>query len=230
MPHSGRTSKHLWIGWRGATLCIAFALTMTLGGAWLLEGFHARTNWGHLDKVTAVREGGVLGGMQSHDIRAELDWPAPAPPGWLEPDILIYGHGFGYYRANAGRDYNGIAVRKSGWPMLAMQTEAASEGNSPIDRGWGARGYRVGSAHLPLRPIWAGLIVDLALWTALPWAIFAGLSAARVRRRMSRGLCVRCRYDIHGLETCPECGSPAAATTAPPVRRGDHGASPHTPR
>jgi hypothetical protein len=61
---------------------------------------------------------------------------------------------------------------------------------------------------LPVHPVWQGLFLNALTWTlavAAPWYM---LRAARRRRRLRRGWCVVCAYDMAGIstDTCPECG------------------------
>jgi hypothetical protein len=61
---------------------------------------------------------------------------------------------------------------------------------------------------LPLRPMWLGLSANTMLF-ALLWALVILLTmAARRARRLKRGLCPRCAYDLRGQRElhCPECG------------------------
>ena len=65
---------------------------------------------------------------------------------------------------------------------------------------------------LPLTPLWTGLMVNTILYAlaiAVLYPIGEGLvRAVRRRIRQRLGLCVRCGYDLRGLDTpgCPECG------------------------
>ncbi len=71
---------------------------------------------------------------------------------------------------------------------------------------------------LPFSPLFPG-----ALWSTL---LYAGLlflltlpvillRAERRERRRCRGLCLRCGYELAGLDVCPECGSVAGGEAAP---------------
>ncbi len=61
---------------------------------------------------------------------------------------------------------------------------------------------------LPILPIWPGLFLNTLFYAAIWFAFFTGLAAVRTGRRLRRGLCPVCRYDLRGLpeRACPECG------------------------
>ena len=65
---------------------------------------------------------------------------------------------------------------------------------------------------LPLRPLWPGFAINTIFYAAILWLPVAGLGALRRRRRIKRGLCPACAYDLRGRGTqsltCPECGRP----------------------
>ena len=67
---------------------------------------------------------------------------------------------------------------------------------------------------LPLRPIWPGFAINTVFYAFILWLLFAlgGTPfALRRRRRIKRGLCPKCAYDLRGSATdsttCPECGA-----------------------
>ncbi|MHC4129117.1 MAG: hypothetical protein ACYSWT_01300 [Planctomycetota bacterium] len=61
---------------------------------------------------------------------------------------------------------------------------------------------------LPLRPLWWGLILDVAAWAALLWLVTLGPFELRRIARQARGRCLHCGYDLRGdgRGGCPECG------------------------
>ncbi|GIK20494.1 MAG: hypothetical protein AMXMBFR77_26120 [Phycisphaerales bacterium] len=72
---------------------------------------------------------------------------------------------------------------------------------------------------LPYGPIWPGLLFNTLFYAAIWLAFFTGLAAVRTARRIRRGLCPVCRYDLRSLpqRACPECGwgrTPAAPQAA----------------
>jgi hypothetical protein len=67
--------------------------------------------------------------------------------------------------------------------------------------------------RLPVGPIWPGFAINTVFYAAVLWMLFAlgGTPfALRKWRRIRRGLCAKCGYDLRGStsQTCPECGGP----------------------
>ncbi|MCI0363320.1 MAG: hypothetical protein L0219_05525 [Phycisphaerales bacterium] len=62
---------------------------------------------------------------------------------------------------------------------------------------------------LPLLPIWPGFAINTAFYALILWVLFAAPFALRRRRRIRRGLCSKCGYDLRGsnVSACPECGT-----------------------
>ena len=60
----------------------------------------------------------------------------------------------------------------------------------------------------PCRPIWPGFAINTAFYAGVLWLLFAAPFALRRWRRIKRGLCPKCAYDLRGIESsaCPECG------------------------
>ena len=73
-----------------------------------------------------------------------------------------------------------------------------------LEPAWGGR-PRV----LPYRPIWPGFAINTVFYAFVLWLLFATPFALRRRRRIKRGLCPKCAYDLRGIESqiCPECGN-----------------------
>lgn len=100
------------------------------------------------------------------------------------------------------------AVYGVGWPFVAAFA-VNTEGDSPSIRGtpmweprlWGETWF------VPLQPRWFGLVVNAIFYGALVLAMLAALRWWRVRRRIKRGRCGACAYELgDGVTTCPECG------------------------
>jgi len=64
---------------------------------------------------------------------------------------------------------------------------------------------------LPLRPIWPGFAINTVFYAAILWLLFAAPFVLRRWRRIRRGLCPKCAYDLRNRPTdsnaCPECGA-----------------------
>jgi len=93
--------------------------------------------------------------------------------------------------------WNGI-VDARGWPMLALWADGKLD--APL---------QATKLH---HPIWAGLLIDGAFW-AVPLALLylATFSLRRFiveSRRLRRGCCMKCGYDLRWeiARGCPECG------------------------
>ncbi len=106
-----------------------------------------------------------------------------------------------------------------GWPLPCLWYSVHGDlvGNTTVNERLvgGVRVVGVPSARgrdfraLPLRPIWPGLALNAAAWSAVWLVLLTAPSAIRRRRRRARGLCERCGYDLAGCTgpACPECGS-----------------------
>lgn len=67
------------------------------------------------------------------------------------------------------------------------------------------------------RPYWIGLIADTLFWGAVLWCIRGCYRMTLGTRRLRRGRCPACAYDLEGLESgdpCPECGCLIAKSKA----------------
>jgi predicted secreted protein len=101
----------------------------------------------------------------------------------------------------------------TGWPFDALVGWYECDREcSPITRGY---------IHLPPNrvlsylPVWPGFDLDTALFGLLTAITVAGIQRTRRNSRAHAGRCVSCDYDLRGLPTCPECGSPADPTRVP---------------
>ena len=61
---------------------------------------------------------------------------------------------------------------------------------------------------LPLYPIWTGFALNTIFYASLLWLIIPGPFVLRRFIRKRRGLCLKCGYDLRGVDhqACPECG------------------------
>ena len=65
------------------------------------------------------------------------------------------------------------------------------------------------SKVLPYEPIWPGFAINTVFYALGGWLLFAGPFVVRRWRRIRRGLCPKCAYDLRGSDSpaCPECGA-----------------------
>jgi len=110
----------------------------------------------------------------------------------------------------------------AGWPLSPLEMEFQGVGSvgGTFKMTWlgewkpevllSLRPLSPDRARLPLRPNWAGLVVDVLAWGLMWYATAFLWSDVRHWRRLRHGRCVRCGYDLSGLNpglACPECGS-----------------------
>jgi hypothetical protein len=113
-----------------------------------------------------------------------------------------------------------VRVFDAGWPMLALQGEWRWGNSQVMTPGFhNAVGrYRVVRSGIekgseadmfPLWPLWPGFAINTVFYAAVLWLLFAAPFALRKWRRIRRGLCRKCGYDLRGghSATCPECGA-----------------------
>jgi hypothetical protein len=74
---------------------------------------------------------------------------------------------------------------------------------------------------LPLRLAWPGFAINTVFYAAVLWMLFAvpmALRKMRGGRRIKRGWCPKCAYDLRGRApqgaVCPECGAGVTLSTA----------------
>jgi hypothetical protein len=117
-----------------------------------------------------------------------------------------------------------VTAYAAGWPVLSMTGDLFLSSDRR-DHHWvvthtvtdrrGQRQQRI----LPLRPLWPGFAVNTVFYAGIlsgRWLLFAAPFALRKWRRIRRGLCSKCGYDLRGgggrnrpndSAVCPECGA-----------------------
>jgi hypothetical protein len=135
-----------------------------------------------------------------HDIVTEMEWIG-SRLGMME-----------------GRGNRYMERAAAGWPVPCLQW-ATDDDTKP---GPILRGLPVPLPHrewperrLPLKPLWAGLAVDVAVWTIAAMVLVTWFGFVRANRRIRRGLCPWCAYPASGTAVCPECGRAAKALRTP---------------
>lgn len=120
-----------------------------------------------------------------------------------------------------------------GWPLPALQwtswhwafPQTVHKWNSiTLDLAWTGgipmpgrnRSLSTGvQRRFPVRPAPVGFLVNTAFYAAVSWWGVEWWTRMRSRRRLARGACVMCGYDLSGLgkesALCPECGARSSA-------------------
>ena len=109
-----------------------------------------------------------------------------------------------------------------GWPALSMRSGYQSvrpvggPGEARVLHGIALEptpdfDFRIGMFSLiPTVPIWPGFAINTVFYGVIVWLLFAGPFVLRRWRRIRRGLCPKCAYDLRGTPSdataCPECG------------------------
>ena len=111
-----------------------------------------------------------------------------------------------------------------GWPFLAMRYTEHRVHGSPSARSWDVTRGDLTLPSMPRSPSWQpprrvpllpislGFAIDMAvyglLWLGVIESVIRRLARGRRKKRMRRGLCPACGYDLRaaGHERCPECG------------------------
>jgi len=141
------------------------------------------------------------------------------------------GWGRGYDALVAGAGTGGTALvfeHAYGWPRPALWFGGGLPGAGRLWAGgielpekWSgaaAGGDPALVRALPVRPIWEGLAISTAFY-ALVFAVpLIGWPVLRTRRRLERGQCPRCGYDLAGAADCSECGWNRAGPVAESAR------------
>jgi hypothetical protein len=183
-----------------------------------------------------VRRSTLVDWYEMLGFRDRLGYVIQPIPGAPTPEEVATGLGgrtalsYLKQRLTTWRDTTSVAmVEVRGWPARSVWcayeygTPRDSFGNPPPPRGpTGALVLRPARTlalppfggtpplTLPYRPIWVGLLADVAFWSAPAACLILGPPFARaVGRRWRGGLCVACGYSLAGLAPgapCPECG------------------------
>jgi hypothetical protein len=147
------------------------------------------------------------------------------PVGWREFELASQGAGgIGTYK---------VRIRSYGWPTVALSIacyvdsdETRGSHNALIIRNavgayggiktpWREKSTSPLGAHyrapiywrLPVVPALPGFVVDVSFYAALSWLLFFAPFTLRRVVRARRGRCLKCGYDMRGLDACPECGA-----------------------
>lgn len=108
-----------------------------------------------------------------------------------------------------------ITTAASGWPLPAFRTVYDMSAGAPaprtITRTWKSAGQTNHRSVwlVPNQIIWPGFLTNTFVFAAGVFVALTAIGLLRVRARIRRGECSRCRYQRQGIPPatpCPECG------------------------
>lgn len=148
-------------------------------------------SWGELP--VALREFRA-GGMPTSGLEEARGWPALA--------LCAEFEGFSPFRTSAPMP---LEIRRG---IALPPSEPGIQSLADYFAGSSGRPNAATIRALPLRPIWAGLAFDTLFYATLWWAVLAVPGFAVRHRRVLKGCCPRCAYDLRAdfAIGCPECG------------------------
>jgi len=225
-------------------LFLLLGAILNIALAWIIEIVVDKTRPLSVENRLRITEGSTL-----HDVETFARWGAtdhssawtrlPVEVPWRRmegnEDILNRWPDFSEPLENFRNGTQQAEIRNAGlrgWPMLALWGETRwyvqANGNSSANEAHGSLrlpATRSSSFIFPLRPLWPGFAINTVFYAAVLWLPFAAFGRIRRRRRIKRGLCVRCGYPIAPGRSaaCSECGTPIAL-------HGASGATPCNPR
>lgn len=125
-----------------------------------------------------------------------LQDPAANPPSRLRASTVEIGWPF--YSASGGWVEQAFVNHQSLYRAVGLLSwDATTHGHE-------------NAIGMPVRPIWHGALLNVAVFTCLEMAIVTLYLKAKQSRRIRRGCCRYCGYRVlDETRTCPECGVPA---------------------
>lgn len=153
-------------------------------------------------------------GWQSQKCNDEqVRWWTQLFPNTSPPESAVCAEGFGFEQVlfeSADGEPSAALRHRAGWPWYCLEGHLTrSETGEFVSHGATMCQASDGTnLIIPMRPLLAGLLLDLAV-LATPPIMLLRLAAAltKAARRKSR-LCVECGYQTRGSKRCPECGLP----------------------
>ena len=108
-----------------------------------------------------------------------------------------------------------VGVIRHGFPFQAAQGRLVTtrgptgwSGGISAEEWFWAPHIRGRWVHIPLRPLWWGLLANATLYAGLAMALAWAWQRWRWSRGPGLGCCAACGYDLTGIEgVCPECGT-----------------------
>ena len=105
-------------------------------------------------------------------------------------------------------EWHEAAYTKVGWPLPSASRGRIWLEDRPSQQ-WGLWETTIAGRKVSMstRPIWFGLLANTLFYAALALTPMVLLRWRRTRRRLARGVCVACGYELgEGVGVCPECG------------------------
>ena len=181
-----------------------------------------------VSRVIRINSGSPAGATQKTAGKLPTRWPTATPHAqpWPAPTSWSQWKGFGQWhfdvrsRGPSNSDNFSLVLRWSGWPLPVLEHKMMWwEWSNPALKDIDGEG-----SDPPMRLMLPGLIfnpiiVGSGAWMLMTLTFFLTVTRKRARR-LRRGLCLNCGYDLAGLRAnendqstiCPECGSPADMT------------------
>ncbi|MCH8825222.1 MAG: hypothetical protein IH984_17135 [Planctomycetes bacterium] len=140
--------------------------------------------------------------------------PESLVPNWARDELLPW-QSSSITQLN---DFGNWTVDARGWPQLSLWCVWArkilrlrpAEGGIQLPERWVMEHDRqwLRVTTLPYRPIWPGFAINTIFYATILWLLTLGPFTARRMIRRKRGLCIKCGYDLRGMDhdKCPECG------------------------
>ena len=120
-----------------------------------------------------------------------------------------------------GHEWSVLRMYHHGWPMdVLTRTSVITKNGRATTSAWPTPGGHPSTEASTYHPL--GLIVNPFIYALPAWIVLMlvrhWLIRRRQRRRIARGLCGQCGYDLsatQALPTCPECGHGNMSQPAP---------------
>ena len=151
--------------------------------------------------------------MQPLRDQRHKDWEAVMP-------IWFGLHAAMEHQAAATPSADFIMYRASGWPLPALWNRCDMNFNRANATSIWVKGIPTNfprqrltwaeyPTNLPVHPTGLGFAINTVFYAVVLWLLIAAPFALRRRRRIKRGLCPKCAYDLRGSasQSCPECGA-----------------------
>jgi len=104
-------------------------------------------------------------------------------------------------------------VELSGWPAKCSRSISIADPAGNLVLLAGTRTGKPTNVYtatgvLPTQPLYFGLAINTVFWGLLVAMLLLVIRAIRNARKQHKQLCIKCGYDLTGLnERCPECGN-----------------------